>query len=228
MVQDMFDAIAPRYDLVNRLMTFGLDGGWRRRAIGLLELAPPSLVLDLACGTGDIARALAGQGYRPVGADLSYGMLAAARPGGAPLLQSDGTKLACADGVFDGVISGFAVRNFADLPGVLAECARVLRPGGRLVLLDVDTPTSRLMQLGHRVWFTGVVPRLGGALSDRAAYRYLPRSVAYLPPRAELLAMVEQAGFTGARHYGLTGGVTQIVAATRLGGTPIAVSAAES
>ncbi|MCU1493683.1 MAG: menaquinone biosynthesis methyltransferase [Acidimicrobiaceae bacterium] len=217
MVREMFDAIAPRYDLVNRLMSLGMDRGWRRRAIGLLQLAPGSLILDLACGTGDVARELATNGYRTIGADLSFGMLAAARPGGAPLAQADGTALPFAGHRIDGVISGFAMRNFADLAAVLAECARVLRPGGRLGLLDVDTPTSPLLRLGHRIWFTGVVPQLGSVLSDRAAYHYLPRSVAYLPPRDELLAIVGDAGFIDVCHNTLSGGITQVITATRAG-----------
>lgn len=217
MVRSMFDSIAPRYDAVNRLMTFGLDRGWRRRTIALLGLAPGSRVLDLACGTGDLARELTARGYGCVGADLSLGMLASARPGSAPLVQADGGTLPFRSGSLDGVVSGFALRNFADLPAVLDECARVLRPGGRLALLEVDTPASPLLRAGHRVWFTAVVPRIGGALSDADAYRYLPRSVAYLPPRGELLEIVTDAGFVSAAHRGLTGGVTQVVTATRAG-----------
>ncbi len=225
MVRSMFDAIAPRYDLVNRLMTLGLDQGWRRRTIGMLLLAPTSLVLDLACGTGDFARELAAAGFRAVGADLSFGMLAASRAGGAPVLEADGTALPFVDGTLDGVVSGFALRNFADLAGVLAECGRVLRPGGRLALLEVDAPASPLLRLGHRVWFNEVVPRLGALLSDGAAYRYLPRSVAYLPSRADLLATVTAAGFTDARHHELSGGVTQVVTATRTGARPLSAPA---
>lgn len=215
MIREMFDAIAPRYDLVNRLMTFGLDRGWRRKAIALLDLPPGARVLDLACGTGDIARELLRTGHRALGADSSLGMLAAARPGGAPLAQADAGALPFSTGSLDGIVSAFALRNFADLPAMLAECARTLRPGGRLSLLDVDTPGHLLLRLGHRVWFTAVVPRLGSALSDRAAYHYLPRSIAYLPPRDELLAMVGAAGFTHAAHRGLSGGITQVVTATR-------------
>lgn len=222
MVRAMFDAIAPRYDLVNRIMTLGMDRGWRRRTIGLLRLAPSSLVLDLACGTGDVARELVAGGYRSVGADLSFGMLRAARAGGAPLAQSDATALPFRTGSLDGVLSAFAVRNFADLPAVLAESARVLRPGGRLALLDVDAPSSPLLRLGHRIWFTAVVPRLGGALSDRAAYRYLPRSVAYLPPREVLLALIRDAGFVDVGRQALSGGITQVLTATRAGSAGLA------
>ncbi len=224
-VRSMFDRIAPRYDLVNRLMTFGLDQGWRRRTIGLLELAPPSLVLDLACGTGDFARALASSGFAAVGADVSFGMLAAAHAGSPPLVEADGARLPFGDATLDGIVSGFALRNFADLRGVLTECGRVLRPGGRLALLEVDTPTSPLLHLGHRVWFNVAVPRLGALLSDKDAYRYLPRSVAYLPSRADLLADVTAAGFTDARHHELSGGITQVITATRLGAAALSAGA---
>ena len=221
MVRRMFDTIAPRYDLLNRLMTLGLDRGWRRRAIRMLDLAPGSLVLDLACGTADLARELSRSGQRAVGVDSSGGMLASARAGDARLLLADAGALPFRSGALDGVVSGFALRNLADLPGVLAECARVLRPGGRVALLEVDTPSSPLLETAHRIWMRSVVPRLGAALSDRAAYDYLPRSVAYLPPRAELLELLERSGFRDAAHRPLSGGIAQVVTATRAGGVPL-------
>src|SRR5436309_3188822 len=128
-VRDMFDAIAPRYDLVNRIMTFRMDVGWRRRAVRSLGLAPGATVLDLACGTGDLCRDVAAAGYRPVGLDLSWGMLAHARTA-APLAQGDALRLPVRAGVADGAVSGFALRNFAELPLFFAEPARTLRPGG--------------------------------------------------------------------------------------------------
>ena len=112
-------------------------------------------------------------------------------------------------------MSGFAVRNFADLPAVLAELARVLRPGGRVVLLEVGEPQSRLLRLGHRVWFTQAVPLLGALLSDGAAYRYLPRSVAYLPSFPEFVRLLCAVGFSDVRHHPLTGGIAQCVTAVR-------------
>src|SRR5580658_8557545 len=129
----MFDTIAPRYDLVNRIMTFGLDRRWRRRAVRALGLARGALVLDLACGTGDLCLELAAAGYQPIGADLSFGMLTHARTR-APLAQSDAVGLPVSSGCFDGIVSGFALRNFSDLAPVFAESARVLRGGGRLSL----------------------------------------------------------------------------------------------
>src|SRR3954468_23946602 len=130
-VRAMFDAIAPRYDLVNRIMTFRMDVGWRRKAIRSLALPRGSLVLDLACGTGDLCRELQRAGQRPIGADLSFGMLAAARTE-APLVHADGLHLPLADASVDAVTCGFALRNFADLAGVLNELGRVVRPGGRI------------------------------------------------------------------------------------------------
>ncbi len=217
MVHAMFDAIAPRYDLVNRLMTLGLDRGWRRRTVALLELAPSSRVLDLACGTGDLARELQAIGLPAIGADLSLGMLAAARAGGAPLVQADGSGLPLRDASLDGVVSGFAVRNFADIPAVLAEAARVLRPGGRLALLEVDTPRPALLRLGHRIWTNAVVPRIGAALSEASAYRYLPRSLAYLPSFEQMRALLADAGFVAVEQHRLSGGIAQVVTATRTG-----------
>jgi demethylmenaquinone methyltransferase/2-methoxy-6-polyprenyl-1,4-benzoquinol methylase len=215
LVRSMFDCIAPRYDLVNGLMTFGLDAPWRRRTIELLQLGPSALVLDVGCGTGDLARSLTSGGHRAVGVDLSFGMLAAARPGRAPLVQADAAALPFASASVDGVISGFAVRNFADLPGVLAELARVLRPGGRLSLLEVGEPTNPFVRAGHRVWFSHVVPLLGAALSDGAAYRYLPRSVAYLPSYPEFVSLLADAGFEEMRHHLLSAGIAQCVTAMR-------------
>ena len=215
LVRSMFDSIAPRYDLVNALMTFGLDGPWRRATIAQLHLGPGSTVLDAGCGTGDLARSLRAQDQRVVGLDLSLGMLSAARAGGAPLVQGDAAELPFADASFDGVVSGFAVRNFADLAGVLEELGRVLRPGGRLALLEVGEPQSRLLRLGHQVWFTHVVPVIGALLSDGAAYRYLPRSVAYLPSFAEFARLLTEAGFEQVEHHGFSGCIAQCVTATR-------------
>jgi demethylmenaquinone methyltransferase/2-methoxy-6-polyprenyl-1,4-benzoquinol methylase len=220
MVRAMFDRIAPRYDLVNRLMTFGLDQGWRRRAIRLLGLPPGSLVLDLASGTGDLVKAARVAGHRSFGVDLSLGMLASARSGQGPGVQADAVRLPVGDGRLDGIVSGFGLRNLADLPGALAEAARVLRPEGRLCILEVDSPSSPVLRAGHAVWFQAVVPRLGALLSDGPAYRYLPRSVAYLPPPARLAELLEQAGFTAVARQRCAGGVAQLVCATRAGGRP--------
>lgn len=210
----MFDAIAPRYDLMNRLMTFRLDVGWRRRTVDRLGLPSGSVVLDVACGTGDLCRDLVRAGHRPVGVDFSHGMLAAARTG-APLINADASALPVADASVDGVTCGFALRNFVALEPVLAETARVLRPEGRIALLEVATPPNPLMRFGHGIYFGQVVPRLGALLSDPDAYRYLPDSVAYLPDTDTLLAMVADAGFDRVERVELTGGIAQLITATR-------------
>ena len=215
-VRSMFDAIAPRYDLVNRLMTFGLDQVWRRDTVAALALHEGSLLLDVACGTGDLTRLAQHRQYRVIGADLSSGMLAANRTG-APLLQADCSRLPFPDGAFDGLVCGYALRNFTDLAGALKETARVLRPGGRVAILEVDAPRSTILRTGYDVWFNKVVPRLGAALSDREAYDYLPRSVAYLPATPVLRRMMAEAGYSGVGIRPLAGGLSQLLYATRAG-----------
>jgi demethylmenaquinone methyltransferase/2-methoxy-6-polyprenyl-1,4-benzoquinol methylase len=210
----MFDAIAPRYDLVNRVMTFRMDVGWRHRTVAALQLPRGGRVLDLACGTGDLCRELATAGHRPVGLDLSYGMLAAARTS-APLVQADALALPIPDGVVDGATCGFALRNLVELQPFLDELARVLRPGGRIALLEVATPENRLLRWGHSLYFGRLVPLIGGLLSDPAAYRYLPLSVTYLPEPAALLGMIAGAGFVDVERRLLSGGVAQVFSATR-------------
>jgi demethylmenaquinone methyltransferase/2-methoxy-6-polyprenyl-1,4-benzoquinol methylase len=215
----MFDAIAPRYDLINRMMTFGLDQQWRRTTIDALALPAASLVLDLACGTGDLSRLAIRAGYFVVGADLSAGMLSANHRATA-LVQADCSRLPFPDGAFDGLVCGYALRNFTDLADAFAETARVLRPGGRLAVLEVDAPTSPVLRAGYHIWFDKVVPALGSALSDRDAYHYLPRSVAYLPATPVLRRMLGDAGFSAVGVRPLAGGLSQLLLATRSGTPP--------
>lgn len=210
----MFDTIAPRYDLVNRIMTFGLDRLWRRQAVTLLDLGPGSTVLDLACGTGDLCRGLEAAGHRAIGVDLSLGMLRHAHTS-APLVQGDGLRLPFADGAVDGAVSGFALRNFVALPPVFVELARVVRPGGRVSLLDVATPANPILRAGHAVYFGHVVARIGALFSDSESYRYLPKSVAYLPPGEGMIEMLATAGFGAVQRRMLSGGITQLITATR-------------
>ena len=214
MVRAMFDDIAPRYELVNRVMTFGLDASWRRRAVRSLGLPPGSRILDLACGTGDLSRTATEAGLLPIGADLSFGMLDASH-GTGPLVQADASALPLADGAVDGLICGYALRNFTDLESALREMGRVVRPGGRVSLLEVAAPKNRVMLAGYKVWFEHAVPIIGGLLSDRQAYRYLPASTAYLPEPDALRASLAAAGFSGVNQRLLSGGLSQLVTATR-------------
>ena len=213
-VRSMFDAIAPRYDLVNRIMTFRLDVGWRRAAVRSLRLSAGATVLDLAAGTGDLCRDLRQAGHVPIGVDLSWGMLAHARTS-TPLVQADALRLPLPDGSAGGATCGFALRNFVDLGGFFAELGRVVRAGGRVALLDVAEPTNPLLRWGHGVYFGKVVPRIGGLLSDASAYRYLPQSVAYLPAPGKMLDLLGDAGFVEVDRRLLTGGIAQLITGTR-------------
>lgn len=213
-VRGLFDTISPRYDLVNRLMTFGMDVGWRRRAVRELRLPGRALVLDLACGTGDFCRELTRRGYRAVGFDFSHGMLVNARTD-APLVEADILTLPVPDAGADGVTCGFALRNVVSLDGFFRELGRVVRPGGRIALLDASEPDNPFLRAGHGIYFNKAVPMIGGAISDRDAYAYLPKSMAYLPPPHQMVAMLADAGFPDAERLQLSGGITQLLLGTR-------------
>ena len=179
-VRGLFDTISPRYDLVNRVMTFGMDVGWRRRAVRELRLPGRSLVIDLACGTGDFCRELDRRGYQAVGFDFSHGMLVNARTI-APLVEADILRLPLADASVDGVTCGFALRNVVSLGDLFAELARVVRPGGRIALLDASRPDNAVVRAGHSVYFNRAVPMIGG-LDLRSRRVRLPTQVDGVPP----------------------------------------------
>ena len=210
----MFDAIASRYELVNKLMTFGLDSRWRRRAVSDLRLTPLSVVLDVAAGTGDFTRELTRQGHHAVATDLSFGMLAAGHDM-PERIQADASQLPFRTGAFDGITCGYALRNFTDLAATLDEMARVVRAGGRISLLEVAEPSRGLLRTGFRIWFRKVVPFIGSLVSDRDAYHYLPRSTAYLPSSGEIVAMLNRSGFSAVNHRRVMGGLSQQFVATR-------------
>lgn len=220
-VRSMFDAIAPRYDLLNRLLTFGMDCRWRRRSVRELRLPPGSLVFDLACGTGDLCRDLEAAEFNPVGFDLSAGMLQVAHKYRAsaklhaPLVLGDALCLPVPAESADGITCGFALRNVVDLDQLFAELARVVRPGGRISLLEVSEPSNPIMRAGHWLYFGKVIPLIGGLLSNRFAYEYLPKSVAYLPPVPEVLELLAGHGFDAVNHTALSGGIAQLITATR-------------
>jgi len=213
-VRAMFDAIAPRYELVNHLLTMGMDRRWRRRAVSDLRLPAGSVVLDVATGTGDFLRECSAAGLTPVGTDLSFQMLAHAGLT-APLVQADASALPFREGSVDAVTCGYALRNFTDLAACLNEMGRVIRPGGRLCLLEVAEPRSGLWRWGFRLWFRRVVPFIGSVLSDRDAYHYLPESTAYLPSSSEIRQMLLDAGFSAVNHRLILGGLSQQFLATR-------------
>jgi demethylmenaquinone methyltransferase/2-methoxy-6-polyprenyl-1,4-benzoquinol methylase len=216
-VGQMFDAIAPRYDLMNRLMTLGLDRLWRKRTLTALGISPGYVVVDLGCGTGDLSAGARALGARPVGVDLSAGMLAAARRrGDAPiLLRADATRLPLADASCDGAVSGFALRNFVSIEAVLDDCARVMKPGGRIALLEIDRPESGAFAAIFDIYFRRVMPALGALVSRGYAYRYLASSTVYLPPWSELRSMLERAGFREIVKRSMTAGTVQLVTAVR-------------
>jgi demethylmenaquinone methyltransferase / 2-methoxy-6-polyprenyl-1,4-benzoquinol methylase len=217
-VREMFDRIAPRYDLLNRVMTAGLDGRWRRAAAAAADLAAGDRALDVCTGTGDLALELAYRttaGGEAVGVDFSERMVAraaakAARRGSpATFRVADALALPYEDGAFDAATVAFGIRNVADLDTGLAEMARVVRPGGRVVVLEITTP-ARLRRF-YGLWFDRVVPRLGRVLGrDGAAYSYLPASVRRFPEPPELAARMAAAGLRDVRWRGLAGGIVAL------------------
>jgi demethylmenaquinone methyltransferase/2-methoxy-6-polyprenyl-1,4-benzoquinol methylase len=216
-VEEIFDRIAPRYDLLNGLITLGAHRRWKRAAIEALGAGPASRVVDLACGTGDLLFELDRKGIRGVGVDVSAGMLAAARRRGAPgtLTRASAEELPFPSASCDGLACGFALRNFVSIEQVLHEAARVLRPGARVAFVEVDRPRTPLLASLHGVWFDRVVPLVGRLASDAAAYRYLPASAHYLPDEASLRRLFEQAGFTDVRKRTFFLGAAQLVSARR-------------
>lgn len=223
----MFDRIAPRYDRMNRLLTGGLDQRWRREALARIGVGPGDRVVDVACGTGDLAELAAARGASVIAADFAAGMLrgAARRGVDAGLVLADGARLPLRDAAATVVTCGFALRNFEALEPAFAEMARVLSPGGRLALLEVDRPRSRILRAGHGFYFDRVVPLVGGLLADRRAYAYLPQSTVYLPEPEALLAQIERAGFEAIERLPRGMGAAQIVIA-RHSGRPSAGEAA--
>ena len=197
-VRAMFDRIAPRYDRINRLMTFSADQRWRRDLVERLAVGPGDRVLDLACGTGDFAEHCRGRAAQTVGLDFSRGMLMAAgerTPGLGLWIQGDALRLPFADGSFSVAVSGFALRNFTAIEPVLQELGRVIQPGGRIGLLEVDRPRNAVIRFGHSFYFDRMVPRIGGWIGRDPAYRYLPQSAVYLPAEQDLVRMLMAAGF---------------------------------
>lgn len=218
----MFDTVAPRYDFLNRVLSMRRDVGWRRRAVSLARLGPGQIALDVGVGTGDLAfdlLAASDPSARVVGLDVSEGMLAAVRrraaatPLGARFepRAGDAQALPFEDASFDRVTAGFAVRNFGDLDAGLREMRRVLRPDGRVVILELSTPPAPLVRAVFRLYFHRLAPRLAAMLGgDAEAYRYLPRSVARFPDAVAFAERLRKAGFDRVRFERLALGIAAI------------------
>lgn len=220
-IRDMFDRIAPRYDLLNRVLSLGIDRRWRRFAVRQLSIPKHGLVLDIATGTGDVALEIGRQTDRSVtivGADFTQGMLVLGRDKIAASPYRDRIVLVNApcealphpDGIFDGITIAFGIRNVVDRQQGLSEMARVLKPGGRVVILEFATPRNRCFRAVYYCYFRRILPWLGGLLSQRSAYQYLPDSVLEFPDRETFRGMMEQAGFVNLEVCELTGGIATV------------------
>jgi demethylmenaquinone methyltransferase / 2-methoxy-6-polyprenyl-1,4-benzoquinol methylase len=227
-VRAMFDRIASVYDVMNSVMTAGLHHRWRARAADLAEVGPGDRVLDVATGTGDLAIELMGRvvpGGEVVGSDFSDGMLALARSKaqrlaaqGRPVPRfewGDALRLPYGDGEFAACTVGFGARNFSDLQRGLAEMARVVRVGGRVVVLEITTPTRPPLSTFYRLWFDRVVPLLGRLAGDPDAYSYLPNSVKRFPPPHGLAAGMAAVGLVDVRWILTAGGIIALHAGTK-------------
>ena len=221
----MFDRIAGVYDVMNSVMTAGLHHGWRRRAVDLAAVGPGDRVLDVATGTGDLALELAARvapGGEVVGSDFSEVMLDRARAkaraldGAAVRFEwGNALQLPYADGEFAAATVGFGARNFADLERGLREMARVVRPGGRVVVLEITTPTRPPLATFYRLWFDRIVPLIGRATREPVAYSYLPESVKRFPAPADLAATMDRCGLRSIRYVLTAGGIIALHVGTR-------------
>ena len=226
-VQQMFDNIAPTYDKLNHIMSLSVDKLWRRHALKEIVDGTPQRILDVACGTGDstisIARAAA-EGTKVTGADISEGMMALVleKAGKAgvkdriDLQVADGEALPYEDGTFDRVTCAFGIRNFEHKEKGLAEFRRVLKPGGKAVILELSVPQNRVIRWVYDLYFLHILPWVGGSISgDKAAYRYLPASVHNFPAPNDFCAMMEAAGFRSVRCKTFTLGLCRMFVGER-------------
>jgi demethylmenaquinone methyltransferase/2-methoxy-6-polyprenyl-1,4-benzoquinol methylase len=212
-VRSMFDSIAGNYEKLNTILTFGLDKNWRKKLLDHLGLKRGSLILDVGCGTGDLLRELKRSGLDSVGIDLSLNMIKENDNLGS-IVQGIAENLPFKDNCFDGVVSGFSLRNFVSLDDFFKEAFRIIKPGGRLAVLDVSEPELPIVKTVHGIWFKKCVPTIGGLLSNKKAYSYLPASTAYLPDEEQLKTMLNDLGYLGVSHRKLFFGTVQILDAT--------------
>jgi demethylmenaquinone methyltransferase/2-methoxy-6-polyprenyl-1,4-benzoquinol methylase len=224
----MFDRIADRYDLMNSVMSAGLHHRWRKRAADVAELEPGDRALDVCCGTGDLALELkrrVGERGEVLGLDFSEPMLELARKKSAQAglaveyRNGNALELPFAADSFAAASVGFGVRNVVDLERGLSEMARVVRPGGRVVVLEITTPTRPPLSWFYRLWFDRLVPLLGSVAGDHDAYTYLPASVRRFPPAPELAELMHRAGLRDIRYLLLAGGIVAIHAGSVAGAT---------
>jgi demethylmenaquinone methyltransferase / 2-methoxy-6-polyprenyl-1,4-benzoquinol methylase len=219
-VRAMFDRISGFYDVMNSVMTAGLHHRWRARAADLAALGPGDSALDVACGTGDLAIELArrvGTGGEVIGTDFSEQMLERARAKAPGLAWEWGNalELPYASGRFDAATVGFGARNFSDLERGLAEMARVVKPGGRVVVLEITTPRKPPLSTFYRVWFDHVVPLIGRLTGEQEAYTYLPSSVRRFPGPEGLAAAMQRAGLSDIRWVLTAGGIIALHVGTK-------------
>ena len=223
-VERMFDAISPKYDLLNRMFSLGIDQGWRRKVVRLVGAEPVQHLLDVATGTADLAIMAAPKAERVTGIDISEGMLSYGRikvtkrqlEKKVTLQQADSTALPFADGTFDAVTVAFGVRNFEDLQRGLLEMFRVLKPNGRLFVLEFSKPQHTPMRQLFRFYFHRIMPLIGRTVSkDSEAYTYLPKSVDAFPEGDAFVRMLKEAGAMEATAQSLTGGIATLYAARK-------------
>lgn len=225
-IATMFDAIAPRYDLLNSLLSVGLDRRWRARAIRALGLTGKEVLLDVCTGTADVALEgrNAGAARRVVGVDFAGGMLAlglakvrkAGEAAAISLLRGDATRLPLGSGCVDAVTVAFGIRNVERPDAACEEMARVLKPGGRLAILEFGAPQIPGIRSAYRLYFTHLLPRVGGLVSRHGtAYSYLPASVEAFPPPGQFAALLQRAGFSEVRAVPLTFGIVYLYTATK-------------
>ncbi|HEY3175585.1 MAG TPA: bifunctional demethylmenaquinone methyltransferase/2-methoxy-6-polyprenyl-1,4-benzoquinol methylase UbiE [Candidatus Polarisedimenticolia bacterium] len=212
MIREMFSSIAARYDLLNRVLSLGSDQDWRRRTCDELGISPGEMAADLCCGTGDLALAIARRGARVAGVDFSRGMLAIARGKGVErLAEADCLRLPFRRGTFDLVTVAFGVRNFADLDAGLREIHAVLKPGGRVGILEFAAPPGPVFRRFYLAYLRWVVPSLGAIVSGRrSAYVYLSSSIRGFPDQPKMEGILRAAGFASVTHIDFARGIAAL------------------